>query len=671
MVNEKLARLRDDVRYHRYRYYVLDDPQVSDAEYDEFERELRRVEQEHPDLVTSDSPTQWVGTEMFETDFAKVRHLTPMASLDNAMDVDELETWAVRVGRLLGGEPVEFFSEPKIDGLSISITYENGRLAVAATRGNGVEGEDVTNNVRTIAEIPQRLDEGIGYPDRFEVRGEVYMPISAFEALNVRQAVERDHLYANPRNAAAGSLRQKDPRVTAGRNLRAWIYEIGRYDGADLTSHVDTMNWLETAGFPVNPERSVLRAVDEVAAYCERLEAERGALDYEYDGVVVKVNSHAQRDELGSTARAPRWAIAWKFPPEERTTKLLDIAVSIGRTGRVTPFAVLEPVRLSGAMVSRATLHNADEVERKGVMIGDTVLVRRAGEVIPEVIKPILDKRPDDARPFVMADKCPVCGAPIEREPGEVNHYCTGNWTCREQIWGRICHFASRGALDIDHLGEKTVEILLDAGSIADAGDLYSLTADDLAGLDGFAEIGVRNLLASIEKSKSAPLFRVLVGLGIRHLGEANARSLVDHLPSIDAILGVDAGTIAEIEGFGTVKGESIVREIHDPKIVEIIDKLRAAGFSLESYVDDTATALRGHTFVLTGTFESMSRDAATAELRSRGARVAGSVSRKTAVVFVGANPGSKAAKAQDLGVRIGDEALLVDVLSNGADALG
>ncbi|MCC7077770.1 MAG: NAD-dependent DNA ligase LigA [Acidimicrobiia bacterium] len=665
----RAAQLREELEYHKYRYYVLDDPEISDAEYDDLERELRDIEARHPELVTPDSPTQQIGAPTFETEFATVHHLTPMYSLDNAMDVTALTAWGERLHRLLGDDTrVAYVCEPKIDGLSVSLTYTAGWLETGATRGDGISGEDVTNNVKTITDIPHRLPAP--FPARLEVRGEVYLPISEFERINAAQAAAGERLFANPRNAAAGSLRQKDPRITAQRELRLWTYEVGEHVGVAFSTHHEKLDWLATHGFPVNTETSVLPDLAAVSRYCTDLEARRHAFDYEFDGVVVKVDDARQRSDLGFTARAPRWAIAWKFPPEERNTKLLDIKPSVGRTGRVTPFAVLAPVHLSGATVTQATLHNMADVERKGVLIGDTVLVRRAGEVIPEVVKPVVELRTGDEHAFVMPDACPVCGSPIERPEGEVNHVCTGGWRCPAQVWGRIVHFASRGAMDIEGMGEKTVAALLDAELIRDAGDLYALGKEDLLGLEGFAEVSADNLLAGLEASKSRPLERVLVGLGIRHLGGANARALARRFGSLDAVLGASPADIAAVEGFGPVKGESIVRDLHDARIREIIEKLRRGGVRLEDAQTGGERLLAGRTFVLTGSFESISRDDATEALRERGAKVTGAVSKNTDVVFVGERPGSKAAKAEALGVRQGDEALLLDVIARGPVAL-
>jgi len=781
----RAAHLRDVIRDARHRYYVLDDPTLSDAEYDECERELVAIETAHPELVTADSPTQQVGAAPLVTDFATVRHRTPMQSLDNAMSPADLRAWGERIDRLLDGAgAATFVCEPKIDGLSISITFEDGRFEIGATRGNGVEGEDVTANVATIRSLPQRLPGDLESSTAvLEVRGEVYLPVSRFEEMNRRQADAGERLYANPRNAAAGSLRQKDPRVTAQRRLGMFAYDIGDPASLGLTSHTETLAWLDAAGFPVTAPVGRFRDLDEVLEFCLDLQARRHEFDFEFDGIVVKVDEHAQRDVLGSTSRAPRWAIAWKFPPEERTTRLVDIQPSVGRTGRITPFAVLEPVRLSGATVTQATLHNADEVSRKGVLIGDTVLVRRAGEVIPEVIKPIVENRTGAERPFVFPTRCPVCGHPVERPEGEVNHRCTGGWDCPAQVWGRIVHFASRAGMEIDHLGEKTVSALLQAGIISDAGDLYgltpaalsrlrefaarpvavfadearsddpagvaellrslrikgltaeaatriaarfgdlaairhatadqlgavdgvtersaealaagladparaavldklqagdvdSVTVDDLAVLDGFNTTSMGNLLAAIEAAKDRPLARLLTALGLRHLGGANAEVLAARFGDLDRVLAASAEDIAGVEGFGPVKADAIVAQLRDPRIRLILDKIRAAGVRTADTAGQSGAvpaerSLAGLTFVLTGTFESLSRQEATDRLKAAGAKVTGSVSKKTDAVLAGADPGSKYDKAGQLGVRIGDEALLMALLDQGPDALG
>lgn len=773
---ERASELRDLVREARYRYYVLDDPTLSDAEYDELERELRTIEDAHPELVTADSPTQTVGAAPLVTDFATVRHRTPMQSLDNAMNPAELRTWAERVERLLDGELATFVCEPKIDGLSISLTYESGRLHVGATRGNGVEGEDVTANVMSVVGVPHALPPDLAVPV-VEVRGEVYLPVSRFEEMNRSQADAGERLYANPRNAAAGSLRQKDPRVTARRKLGIFAYDIGDPGALDLGSHTETLAWLARAGLPVTAPVYTSTDVAAVVAFCTDLQERRHEFDFEFDGVVVKVDDHTQRGELGSTSRAPRWAVAWKFPPEERTTKLLDIQPSVGRTGRITPFAVLEPVRLSGARVTTATLHNADDVVRKGVLIGDTVLVRRAGEVIPEVIKPIVERRDGTEREFVFPDRCPVCGSPVERPEGEVNHRCTGGWRCPAQVLGRIVHFGSRDGMEIDHLGEKTVANMLAAGVIADPGDLFHLSAadltrlrefatrpladliadarsgeperaaevvralrpkgvtraaiaaavgsragvadlamasvdelasvpgvsavaaaalhdalgrpvvgkilrgdtsgitvDDLAGVQGFNHVSLRNLLGALDAARDRPLARLLTALGLRHLGGANAERLAAAFGDLDAILAASAEEIAAVEGFGPVKAAAIVAQLADPRILAIVDKLRSAGVRTADAAVPTATRssdLVGRTFVLTGTFGTMSRRDATAALKAAGAKVTSSVSKQTDVVFAGASPGSKLDKAVELGVRTGDEALLVAVIRDGPAALG
>ncbi|MBX7161389.1 MAG: NAD-dependent DNA ligase LigA, partial [Acidimicrobiia bacterium] len=544
----RASELRDLIREARYRYYVLDDPTLSDAEYDELERELRAIEESHPDLVTADSPTQTVGAAPLVTDFATVRHRTPMQSLDNAMNPADLSAWAERIARMLDGEEATFVCEPKIDGLSISLTYEDGRLHVGATRGNGVEGEDVTANVMSVVGVPHALPPDLAVA-LVEVRGEVYLPVSRFEEMNRRQAEAGERLYANPRNAAAGSLRQKDPRVTARRKLGIFAYDIGEPGELGLGSHTATLAWLARAGLPVTAPVFTSTDVDAVVAFCTDLQQRRHEFDFEFDGVVVKVDDHAQREELGSTARAPRWAIAWKFPPEERTTKLLDIQPSVGRTGRITPFAVLEPVRLSGATVTTATLHNADDVVRKGVLIGDTVLVRRAGEVIPEVVKPIVERRDGSEREFVFPHRCPVCGSPVERPEGEVNHRCTGGWNCPAQVLGRIVHFASRDGMEIDHLGEKTVANLLDAGVISDAGDLFHLHAADLTRLREFASRPAADVIADARSDDPGRIAAVVQALRPKGVSRAVIAAAVEAYPSLASLAAASPGELAAVPG--------------------------------------------------------------------------------------------------------------------------
>ncbi len=519
----RAAELRVLLEHHSERYYLLDDPEISDAEFDDLLRELKELEAAHPELVAPDSPTQRPGGAISAT-FAPVTHLVPMLSLDNAFGRDELLAWHERISKIVDG-PIGFVGEPKLDGLAISLLFEDGRFVQAATRGDGVTGEDVTPNVATIASIPKRL-QGKQIPARVEVRGEVFMPLAAFEQLNRRQGEADERLFANPRNAAAGSLRQKDPRVTASRDLDFFAYQLGVQEGGPkLRSHHETLEWLRELGVPVNPEIEQLPTIERVYAFCEQMLEQRHSLGYEIDGAVVKVDDLAMRDEMGATSKAPRWAIAFKFPPEEKTTILRNIMVSIGRTGRATPFAQLEPVFVGGSTVGLATLHNEDELARKDVRKGDTVIVRKAGDVIPEVVGPVLAKRPKSARRWKFPKECPACGAPLVRLEGDANHHCD-NVECPEQRVQRICHFASRGAMDIEGLGEERVRQLVDAGLVRDAGDIYSLTVDRLVPLERMAQKSAENLVAGIDASRSRGLARVLVALSIRHLGPTAAQAV-------------------------------------------------------------------------------------------------------------------------------------------------
>jgi DNA ligase (NAD+) len=552
--------LRRQIEHHNVRYHQLDDPEISDAEYDALVRELRAIEDAHPDLVTPESPTQKVGAAPDTSTFAPVRHRRPMMSLDNAFSFEELLAWGKRMERYISGD-VDFVCELKIDGLAMSVLYEDGRYTRAATRGDGVVGEDVTANVGTIEVVPERLAlKGKRLPSVLEVRGEVYMPLSAFEELNQRQGEAGLRLFANPRNSAAGSLRQKDPKITAGRELSLFAYQVGDIEGGPtLRRHSDTLDLLRDAGLPVNPKIRTLGSLEEVDDFCRHWLEHRHDLDYEIDGVVVKVDDLAQRAELGATSKAPRWAIAYKFPPEEATTVLRDIMVSIGRTGKATPFAMLEPVRVSGSTVQLATLHNEDQVRIKDVRPGDTVTVRKAGDVIPEVVGPVLSKRPRKATEWTFPDRCPVCGGPLVRLEGESDTFCT-NADCPGQRDQRIVHFASRGAMDIEGLGERTVMLLTAKALVADVGDVYSLTYDDLIGLEGFADLSVRNLLEAIEESKGRPLANLLVGLGIRHVGGRGAEVLASALGHLDRIIDASEEELAAAEGVGPV----IARSVHE-----------------------------------------------------------------------------------------------------------
>jgi DNA ligase (NAD+) len=663
--------LRDLIRYHNERYYGNDEPEISDAEFDALMRELVELEQQNPSLVDPDSPTQRPGAATQST-FAPVEHRIPMLSLDNAFSDTELLAWGARVERALVGA-IRYVTEPKMDGLAMSLLYEDGKLVSGATRGDGRVGEDVTANVRTIADVPKKL-RGPRPPAVLEVRGEVYMPLRSFEELNRRQSEAEGRLFANPRNAAAGSLRVKDVSITASRDLAMFCYQLGaKTGGPALRTHVQTLEWMRELGFQVNPEIKTHDDLASVYEFCEAMEQQRHSLGYAIDGVVVKVDDLGQREEVGFTSKAPRWAIAYKFPPEERTTVLLGIQVSIGRTGRATPFAQLEPVFVGGSTVAQATLHNEDEVARKGVRPGDTVIVRKAGDVIPEVVGPVLTKRPKRSRPWHFPKDCPVCGSPLVRLEGEANHQCI-NVECPAQRVQRIVHFASRGALDIEGLGDERVSQFVREGLLSDAGDLYSLTLERLVGLERIGERSGQLLLDAIEQSKSRPLWRVLVGLGIPHVGPTAAQALARGVGSVDAIASASVEALVACEGVGQIIAESVQRFFALDRNHEVIEKLRVAGVNFEgpapAPVVEGSTSLAGLSIVLTGGLERSTREETTAALEARGAKVASSVSKKTSFVIAGENPGSKLAKAEGLGVRVLDETGLELLLSDGPDAL-
>lgn len=667
-VARRAAELRDEIRYHDERYFGHDEPEISDAEYDALVLELRAVEAEYPDLVTPESPTQRPGAAAVPTPFSEVRHLQPMLSLDNAFSRGDLDAWGDRIAKLVS-DPIEFVCEPKLDGLAISLLYESGRFVRAATRGNGQTGEDVTANVRTIGDVPVRL-EGKEPPAVLEVRGEVFMSLASFEALNRRQGELGGRLFANPRNAAAGSLRQLDSSVTASRDLSFFSYQLGaREGGPRLRTHHEILDWLRGLGFPVNPHIERLGDLEAVYGFCTRMEEQRHSLGYEIDGAVAKVDSIGQRDEMGTTSRVPRWAVAYKFPPEEKTTLLRGIMVSIGRTGRATPFAMLEPVFVGGSTVGLATLHNEDEVARKDVRVGDTVIVRKAGDVIPEVVGPVLAKRKRGARKWKFPATCPCeLGQPLVRLEGEADHRCVSA-DCPMQREQKIIYFASRGALDIEGLGEERVHQLVAAGLLEDAGDLFSLTHEQLVALERMGDVSARNLLDAIEASKRQPLARVLVALGIRHAGPTAAQELARALGHLDRVAAAPVDELVAVEGVGSVIAESIRSWFSVPTNRALVEKLRAAGVNLEGPVSEVPAAeptLAGRTFALTGGLEGITRERAEAEIEARGGKVTGSVSKKTSYVVVGENPGSKLAKAEQLGVPRLDEAGFHRLLDEG-----
>jgi len=659
--------LRDAITRHDERYYAHDAPEISDAEYDELKRELIAIEAEYPQLVTLDSPTSRVGAPAVTT-FAPVTHRVPMTSLDNAMDDSELAAWGERVAKGLNGAKHAFTCEPKIDGLALSIRYEDGVLVQAATRGDGKVGEDVTENVKTISVVPKRLvaPKGVAMPSVLEVRGEVYMPIAVFHQLKAAKEAENEEriragkkpesVPVNPRNAGAGSLRQKDPAITASRKLSFWAYQLGEVVGTPaFASHHESLEYLRSFGFPVNPEIRLVKDLQGVSDFCKNWIEHRHDLDYEIDGVVVKVDDLAQREVLGFTSRAPRWAIAVKFPPEERNTLLKDIQVSVGRTGRVTPFAVLEPVFVAGSTVSMATLHNREQVAVKDVRPGDTVIVRKAGDVIPEVVGPVLSLRPKGCKPWQFPTNCPCdLKSTLVQEEGVADTRCVEP-ACPFQRDQRIMYFASRGAMDIEGLGEKTVYALSDLGLVEDVGDLYFLTVEQLLQVEGFAELSATNLLAAIDASKSRPLPKLLTALGIKHLGPAASETLARRFGSLDRIMEASAEELSAVDGVGEVIAESISSWFAKRENKKLIEKLRKGGVQFGNVqVSTLPQNLEGKAVVVTGTIAGYSREEAEAAIKDRGGKSPGSVSAKTYCLVVGEAPGaSKVTKAEELGIPI------------------
>jgi DNA ligase (NAD+) len=649
----RVEELREQVNHHDYRYYVLDDPEVSDAEYDELMRELRKLEEEFPELITEDSPTQRVSGRPAEL-FAPAPHRAPMLSLDNAFSWEELNAWGKRVEREVGRRS-DFVCELKIDGLAVALLYEDGHYVRGATRGDGYTGEDITANIRTIRQIPVRLREKKP-PKVLEVRGEVYLPVKAFEKLNERLVENGQRAFANPRNAAAGSLRQKDPQVTASRPLRMWCHGVGVSEGKRFARHSEILDFLKESGLPVPPTTERMESLEEVFAFCENWEKHRHDIDYEIDGVVVKVDQIALQEELGATSKAPRWAIAYKFPPEERTTVLRHIFVHTGRTGVVTPFADLEPVFVGGVTVGTATLHNEDEVKRKDVREGDTVIVRRAGDVIPEVVGPVPTKRKKGARPWRFPKKCPSCGTGLVKEGAYWR--CPNRTGCPSQNIEWLFHFASRGAMDIEHLGYKTGMAMIERGWISDPADIYSITDDQLAELPGFKDKSISNLRASIEASKDRGLWRLLVALSIPHVGGHVAQVIAEAFGSIDALEKASVEDLEAVEEIGPIVARAVHDWFQDRGNKRLLQKLRKAGLRMKDPARKRKPTgpLAGKTIVLTGGLEAMSREEAIKAAQDAGARVASSVSKKTDFVVAGTDPGTKYDKAQSLGVEIIDE---------------
>jgi DNA ligase (NAD+) len=672
---ERHQRLAELIAYHAERYYQDDEPEVSDSEYDALVLELAALERSHPELKAATSPLESVGARP-AAGFQTIRHSIAMMSLDNVFSKDELLAWAGRAERLARSAGLDaslrYVCEPKIDGLAISLRYERGELVTGATRGDGRTGEDVTANVSTIASIPHRLTLAPHEtPEVLEVRGEVYLPLAAFAELNRRQEAAGLRLYANPRNTAAGSLRQLDPAVTASRPLAFFAYQIGEIVGNDTrASHSDSLALLARAGFVVNPLIKVLEDLDDVAAFCATLEHERHDLAYEIDGVVIKVDDLGAQRALGSTSHAPRWAIAYKFPPEERTTLLEEIMVSIGRTGRATPFAKMTPVVVAGSTVQLASLHNEDQVALKDVRPGDTVIVRKAGDVIPEVLGPILAKRPRSSRPWVFPSTCPSCGAELVRLEGESDTFCV-NVECPAQRVQRVAHFASRGAMDIEGLGERRVADLVQAKLVVDVGDLYVLSVEDLLELEGFAKISAAALIASIDRSRTRGLTPLLVGLSIRHVGPTVAATLASSYPSLDELSEASEAELAQLDGVGAIIAASLRRFLDQQANRDVIEKLRAGGVSFASdrYARPTGLSqtLLGRSVVVSGTLEGFTREEAEQAILARGGKSPGSVSAKTLALVLGSDPGaSKLAKAEALGVPVIDEAAFVYLLETG-----
>ncbi|SMF93454.1 DNA ligase (NAD+) [Methylomagnum ishizawai] len=667
----RAAELRGQIEFHNERYHKFDAPVIPDAEFDALMRELVALEHDHPELRTADSPTQRVGAAPLKA-FAEVRHEVAMLSLDNAFTDEDVADFERRAQKPLHGAALDYLVEPKLDGLAVSLIYEDGVLARAATRGDGQTGEDITHNVRTIRAVPLRL-AGAGWPARFEARGEVFMPKAGFEALNERARRLGEKTFANPRNAAAGSLRQLDPKITAARPLAFFCYGYGAYPTAELpATQSELMARFKTWGLPVNPESHVVQGSAACLDYYRDLRARRAGLDYDIDGVVYKIDRLDQREILGFVARAPRWAIAHKFPAEEATTRVTAIEVQVGRTGALTPVARLEPVFVGGVTVTNATLHNIDEVRRKDIRVGDTVVVRRAGDVIPEVVKSLPELRDTEVPLFELPPQCPVCGSEVETAEGEAIARCSGGLYCPAQHKEAIKHFASRRAMDIDGLGDKLVDQILDKALIKTVADLYRLQVDELAGLERMGRKSAENLVAALEASKHTSLPRFLYALGIREVGEVTAQTLAAYFRELSAIQAADEETLQTVPDVGPSVAHHIHTFFRQPHNLEVVAALLAAGIQWEPMPELPPAAelpLKGQTFVVTGTLESLSREEAKAKLQALGGKVAGSVSKNTRAVIAGADPGSKLAKARELGVEVLDEAGFLALLDGGVQA--
>ena len=672
-VAQKIEKLREEIRRHEELYYVLDNPEISDAEYDALLEKLQKLEQQHPDQITPDSPTQRVGGRPAEG-FAEVVHRRPMLSLDNSYNIDELRAFDQRCQRLADGRPLEYVAELKIDGLSMALHYENQILVRGVTRGDGRIGEEVTHNARTIRSVPLKLrapGKSSGSSNLkaaivdIEVRGEVFIPRKVFERINAEREEQGEPRFANPRNAAAGTIRQLDSKIVATRKLEMFAYDLLAGERKPFATHWEALDWMEAVGFKVNPERKLCTTIEAVIEFANKIEAKRDDLDYEIDGLVVKVNSTAQQDEFGTTNKAPRWAIAYKYAARQATTRVLSIAVQVGRTGALTPVANLEPVSLAGTTVARATLHNPDEVKRLGIRIGDWVLIEKGGDVIPKVLKVIEEKRTGEEKRFRMPKKCPVCGGEISKPEGEVVSRCVAA-DCPAQLEGRLLHFASRRAMRIEGLGESLVDQFVESGKVRDAGDLYSLTLDDVASLERMAEKSASNLLAQIEASKQRELSNLVYALGLRHVGDRTATTLARQFGSLDALSKATVEELDDVPEIGLTVAQSVRDWFDDPGNIELCKRLAAAG--VQTKMEKTSTpsdeSLAGKLFVLTGTLPGYTRDEARAAIENRGGRVTSSVSKKTDYVVAGEEAGSKLDKATELGVTVIDEAAFKELLA-------
>jgi len=652
---ERVKKLHEEIEGHNYSYYVLDNPTVDDYTYDMLMQELKGLEEKYPELADKNSPTQRVGGEALST-FEKVTHTVQMGSLQDVFDFEQVRAFTERCMNEVS-KP-EYVVEPKIDGLSVSLEYENGVFVRGSTRGDGFVGEDVTANLRTVKSIPLKLKDPLPF---LEVRGEVYMPRAVFDELVSIQEDNGETPFKNPRNAAAGSLRQKDPKIAASRKLDIFVFNIQRIEGKTLSSHKQSLDFLKDIGFKVIADYCRVNTFDEIEKRIQHIGDMRGEYSFDIDGVVVKVDDFSQREVLGATAKVPKWAVAYKFPPEEKKTKLLDIEVNVGRTGAITPVAVFEPVTLAGTSVSRATLHNQEFIDEKDVRIGDEIMVRKAGEIIPEVISSV--SHAQDSKPYKLPDRCPVCGAQTVRFADEAALRCT-NIECPAQIKRNIIHFASKGAMNIDGMGDAVVGMLLDAHLIKNVEDIYSLNVNELETLERFGRKSAENLIAAIEKSKENPLDRVIYGIGIRNIGAAAAKLLCEKFGSIDAIMSASAEDIADIDGFGEVMSENVEKAFKDDHFKELISALRSKGVKMEyAYKKAADNRFEGMTFVLTGTLPTLKRDEAKAIIESFGGKASGSVSKKTTVVLAGEEAGSKLTKAEELGIKIISEAEFMDMI--------